>query len=93
MGEGSSVRMKVHSGPMGSLERSRRASPDHRARLATACGELEAVLESIDLAEDPDLADALVEAVTATTRAHDLAVTAEGAGVDGTQGTTTDGEN
>lgn len=72
MGEGSSVRMKVHRGPVGSPSPSSSAATEQEARLASACRELETVLESIDLTEDPEFADALVEAVTATQRATDL---------------------
>lgn len=45
---------------------------DRSERLAAASRELETVLESVDLAAEPELADALVHAVAATQRAHDV---------------------
>jgi|GEM_PF-2162399 len=79
MGKGSPVRMKVHGGPMGSPQLSRAPQHEQTARLAAACDELEAVLESADLSENGGFADQLVEAVTATHRAYELATEAEGA--------------
>lgn len=73
MGKGSPVRMKVHGGPMGSPELSRSGERERTARLAAACDELEAVLESVDLDDDSAFADALVDAVSATHRAYEQA--------------------
>ncbi len=76
MGEGSSVRMRGHRGPMGSLHSTSSTRTERVQRLASAYKELETVLESIDLSEDPEFADALVEAVSATNRAYDMAAVA-----------------
>jgi hypothetical protein len=65
--------MRVRSDAVGSPHLSSSAATERTARLASASRELETVLESIDLAENPEFADALVEAVAATTRAYDLA--------------------
>jgi len=73
MGKGSPVRMKVHGGPMGSPQLARAPEHEQTARLAAACDELEAVLESADLSGDEAFADQLVDAVTATHRAYELA--------------------
>lgn len=44
-------------------------------RLASASEQLDAVLESVDLEDEPALADALLDAIKATDRAYQLSIT------------------
>jgi len=50
---------------------------DNPVQLVEAYRQLESVLETVDLEEEPELADALIDAVSATERAYALA-TSEG---------------
>lgn len=47
-------------------------------QLVEAYRQLESVLEGVDLDEEPELADALIDAVSATERAYTLATGDEG---------------